>query len=152
MDSQTSVSNEKNSPSQPAVPGTTSGTQKSTDGKANTAPQELGNKRGFLRKRHIDDPEPRSSCLGENNIFGLEKLSDARPQPRMSDGVVGLIRNRVNEWGNGDFLGNLSEFSQLGRQVRKEPLEADSGVESIQDPGMIRLKLNETVSSTESHI
>jgi hypothetical protein len=41
-----------------------------------------------------------------------------------------------------DLLSNFPEFSQLGRQVGKEPLEADSGVEGVQNSGMVRMKLN----------
>ena len=139
--SQTTISNEKDGPSQVAIPSTTRGTQKSTDAITNTPPQDLGNKRGFLGQRHVDDTEARGSGLGEDDILGLEKLSNARPQPRLRNDVVGLVGNGVEERGDGDLQSGFSESRKFGRQLGKEPLEADSGVEGMQDAGVVRVKL-----------
>ena len=141
MDLQASVSNKENSPSQVTVPSAACRTKKSPDGKSNTTPQDLGNERRFLGQRDINDPEACSPGLSEDDVLRLEKLSNARPQPRLGDDVVGLVGNRVNEGRNGDFLSNFSEFSQLGRQLREEPLKANSWIEGVQDPGMVGVEL-----------
>ena len=141
MYSQASITNEKDGPSQLAVPSSASSTKKSTNGKPDTTPQDLGNKGGFLRQGHIDDTETRSSGLGEDDILWLEELPDTRPQPRLRNDVVGLIGNGVGERANGDRLSSFPEFGQLGRQVGEELLEAESRVKGVQHPGMVGVKL-----------
>ena len=55
MYSQASITNEQDGPSQLAIPSGTSGTKSSTNGEADTTPQDLSNERGLLGQRHIDD-------------------------------------------------------------------------------------------------
>jgi hypothetical protein len=55
--------------------------------------------------------------------------------------VVGIGGNGEGERRNGDLLSNFLELGQLGRQVGKEPLEADSGIKRVQNSGMVRMKL-----------
>lgn len=141
MYSQTSITDEKDSPSQLEIPCSTGGTKGSTDAIPNTTPQDLGNKSGILWHGDINDTEARSPSLGNNDILRLQELRHAGPQVCLSDGVVGLIGNRVDEWRNGDLLSNFPEFSQLGCQIGKESLEADSGVKRVQNLGMAGMKL-----------
>lgn len=138
---QASIANEKDGPSQLEIPSSTGSTKSSADAEPNTAPQDLGDKRGILGQGHINDTETRSSSLSNDDILRPEELSNTRPQVRLSNDVVGFIGNGVDELGNRDLLSNFPEFSQLGRQFWKERLEADSGVEGVQDPGMVRVKL-----------
>ena len=139
--SQAPISNEKNGPSQLTIPSTTCSTQKSTDAITDTAPQDLCNKRGFLGQGYVNDTETRSPSLSEDDILRLEKLSNTGPQPSLRNNVVGLIGNGVDKWRNGYLRSSSFEFSQFGRQVGKESLETDSGVEGMQDAGVVRMKL-----------
>jgi len=141
MCSQASIANEKDCPPQLEIPSSTGSAKSCTDGEPNTTPQDLGNKRSLLGQGYINDTETRSSSLGNNNILRLEELSNTGPQVCLGNDIVGFVGNGIDEWRNGDFLGNFPKLSQLGRQVRKEPLEADSGVERMQDSGMVGVKL-----------
>ena len=141
MYSQASIANEKDGPSQLKIPGSTCCAKSSTYAKTDTAPQDLGNKRGLLGQGHIDDTETCGPSLGKDDILRLEELSNARPQVGLSNGVVRFIGNKVREWRDVDLLRNLPELGQLGRQVGEEPLEADSRVERVQNSGMVGMKL-----------
>ena len=152
MYSQASVTDEKDGPSQLEIPGSTSGTKSSSDGKPDTTPQDLGDERGILGQGYIDDAKTRSSSLSENDILRFEELSDARPQVRLGNDIVRLIGHGVVERRNGDLLRNSLELSQLGRQVGKELLETDSGVEGVQNSGMVRVKLIREDQSAVSNI
>ena len=110
MYSQTSVTNEKDGPSQLEVPGPTGSTESSTDSVPNTTPQDLSNKHGILGQGHINDTETRGSSLSDDDILRLEVLSDARPQVGLSNDVVGLIRDGESERGNGDLLCNVPKL------------------------------------------
>ena len=79
MCSQAPVSNEKDGPSQMAIPSTARSTEKSSDAVTDTAPQDLSDKRGFFRQGHVNDTETGSSGLSEDDILRLEKLSNTRP-------------------------------------------------------------------------
>jgi len=152
MHSQASITDEKDGPSQLEIPSSTSSTKSGPNGEPDTTPQDLGNKYGLLGQGYIDNTETRSSGLGNDDILRPEELSDTRPQVRLRDNVVGLIRDGVGEWRNVDLLSNFLEFGQLGRQVWKEPLKAYSGVESVQNSGMIGMKLVRKGQSTASTI
>jgi len=108
--SQTSVTNEKDGPSQLEVPGAAGSTKSSTDGIPNTTPQNLSDKRGILGQGHINDTETRSSGLSDDDILRLEELPNARPQVGLSNDVVGLIRDGEGERRNGDLLRNVPEL------------------------------------------
>jgi len=152
MYSQTSITNEKDRPSQLEIPSSTGSTKSCTDGEPNTTPQDLGDKCGFLRQGYINDTETRSSGLSNNDILRLEELSDARPQVCLRNGIVGFVGNGIDKWRNGDLLRNLPKFRQLDRQARKELLEADSGVEGMQDSGMVGVKLIDENRPTVSNV
>ena len=138
---QASITNEQDSPSQLAIPSSTSGTKSSTNTEPDTTPQDLSNKRGLFRQRYIDDTETRSSCLSDDNILRLKELSNTRPQVCLRNDFVGLIRHRVDKWRNVNLLSNFLEFGQLGRQFGKEAFEADSGIEGVQNSGMVGMEL-----------
>ena len=139
--SQASVTDEKDSPSQLAIPSSTSSTKSSSNAEPDTTPQDLGDKCGILGQGYIDDTKARSSGLSDDDILRPEELSNTRPQVRLRNDIVGLLRDGVGERRNVDLLSSLAEFCQLGRQVWKEPLEADSGVEGVQNSGVVGMKL-----------
>ena len=141
MYSQASITDEKDGPSQLAIPSSTSSTKSSPNREPDTTPQDLSNKRGLLGQWYIDNTKTRSSGLSDDDILRLEELSNTRPQVRLRDDIVGFIRDGVGEWRNVDLLSNFLEFGQLGRQVWKELLKADSGVEGVQNPGVVGMKL-----------
>ena len=141
MYSQASITDEKDGPSQLEIPGSTSSTKSSPNGEPDTTPQDLGNKRGLLGQGYIDNTKARSSGLGDDDILRLEELSNTRPQVRLRNDIVGLIRDGVGEWRNIDLLSGFLEFGQLGRQVGKELLKADSGVEGVQNSRVVGMKL-----------
>jgi hypothetical protein len=131
MHSQAPVTNEKDGPSQLEIPASASGTKSRADAIPNAAPQDLGNKRGFLGHGHINDTETRSSGLSDDDILRPEELSHTRPQVHVINNVAGIVGNGEGDLRNRDLLRNCPEFSQLGRQLGEEPLEADSRVEGV---------------------
>lgn len=141
MYSQASITDEKDGPSQLDIPSGTSSTKSSPNGEPDTTPQDLGNKHSLLWQGYIDNTKTRGSGLGDDDILRLEELSDTGPQIRLRDNIVGLIRDGVGEWRNVDLQSNFFKFGQLGCQVWKEPLKADSGVESVQNSGVVGMKL-----------
>ena len=152
MYSQASVANEKDSPSQLEIPSSTSSTKSSSNAVPDTTPQDLGDKRGTLGQGYIDDAKTSSPGLSKDDVLRLEELSNARPQVRLGNDIVGLIRHSVGEWRNVDLLRNFLELGQLGRQVGEEVLETDSGVDGMQNPGMVRVKLIRKDQSTVSNV
>ena len=141
MHSQAPITNEEDGPSQLEISASAGGTKGGTDAVSNTTPQDLSNKRGFLGHRHINDTETRSSGLSDDDILRPEELSHTRPQIHVINNVAGIVGNGEGDLRNRDLLRNCPELSQLGRQLGKEPLEADSGVEGVQDSGVVRVKL-----------
>ena len=139
--SQASITDEKDSPSQLAIPSSTSSTKSSSNAEPDTTPQDLGDECGILGQGYIDDTKARSSGLSDDDILRPEELSNTRPQVRLRNDIVGLLRDGVGKRRNVDLLSSLAEFCQLGRQVWKEPLEADSGVEGVQNSGVVGMKL-----------
>ena len=138
---QTPVSNEKNGPSQMMIPSTACSTEKNTEAVTNAAPQDLSNKGGFLGQCYVNDTKTSGAGLSKDDILRLEKLSNTRPQLRLRNDAVELIRNGVDKWRNGNLRGDFSESSQFGRQPGKKSLETNSGVEGMQDERMVRVKL-----------
>lgn len=141
MRSQASITDEKDGPSQLDIPSSTSSTKSGPNGVPDTTPQDLSNKHGLLGQGYIDNTKTRSSGLSDDDILRLEELSNTRPQVRLRNDIVGLIRDGVGERRNVDLLSNFLEFGQLDCQVWKEPLKADSRVESVQNSGVIGMKL-----------
>jgi hypothetical protein len=75
----------------------------STNGPADTAPENLAESSDIRRESGIPDTEVGSSGLGHDDILGDEELANARPEPSLGDGLgaVKVLLDLVDNLGDG---------------------------------------------------
>jgi hypothetical protein len=119
-----------------------SSTLASTNGPADTAPENLAEGCDIARESSVPDAEVSGTSLSDDNIIGDEIFADAGPEPGLCDGlgVVVVLLNLVPDLGNGRSRHRLGV--DLVDDLAEDTAHGNAGVCGVPDLAVSAVEIN----------